>query len=176
MSSSDSTIYIPLEQAAEQYGFSGEALREYVEAGLIPAGKLPDGQYVLLKAELDPSLKIKREEFEHLRGQEISAIDAERKYGVDDSSVNSWAKAGHITVLERGWKLMLDEADVAYCAAVYQAKAKLYGGQMTGVRIFDEAGNPYRVKYQDAAARLRVIRRQQKKKSMKKKTDRVKRG
>lgn len=49
---------------------------------------------------------------------------------------------------------------MAFCAAVYNAKLKLYGGHLTGVPIFDEDGNPYQVKYPDLAAERPTERRQ----------------
>ena len=57
-----SHTYIPLTQAAKRYGFSLQALHEFVEAGLIPAGKSPDGEFLVAVQELDPSLKIIRRE------------------------------------------------------------------------------------------------------------------
>jgi hypothetical protein len=51
------------------------------------------------------------------------------------------------------------EADVAYCAKIYAEKYKAYNGKMTGVTIFDEEGNPYRLKYPEIAAYKRDLRR-----------------
>jgi hypothetical protein len=141
-------------------------LLERVKSGSIASGRLPNGELLVAENDIDPSLMIQREDFEHLRGKKISISDASRKYSdtrvtVTHSNFSRWAKANHIAVLEAGsWKVMLDEADVAYCAAVFKAKYDFYGGQMAGVRIFDKDGNPYQVKYRDVAAVMRAERRQ----------------
>ena len=70
-----------------------------------------------------------------------------------------WSRLGYIK-RESGYRLELDEADVAYCAEIYAEKYRKYGGQLRGVRIFDEDGNPYQLKYPEVAAQLRVARRQ----------------
>lgn len=49
----------------------------------------------------------------------------------------------------------MDAADVAYCAYVYGQKKAEYGGRVAGVKLFDEEGNPYEVKYPDLSARRR---------------------
>jgi hypothetical protein len=49
----------------------------------------------------------------------------------------------------------LDEAEVAYCASVYKKKSEQYGGQLRGVNIFDENGNPYRLMHPELAERRR---------------------
>jgi UDP-N-acetylmuramate-alanine ligase len=61
-----------------------------------------------------------------------------------------------------GRAILLDEADVAYCAAVYKAKHEFYNGQLTGVNIFDKKGRPYRLRYREIADMRRNQRRQQK--------------
>jgi hypothetical protein len=62
-------------------------------------------------------------------------------------------------VLERGYRLQLDEADVAYCAEIFAQKYKEYNGRMSGVRIFDDESNPYQLKYPEVAEQLREERR-----------------
>lgn len=76
-----------------------------------------------------------------------------------------WAANGYITVKKRGYRLQLDEADVAYCAKVYAEKYDEYEGQMMGVRVFDEEGNPYQVKWREVAEQLRAERRAKKEKN-----------
>jgi hypothetical protein len=55
--------------------------------------------------------------------------------------------------------LELDETDVAYCAYIYEQKKQEYGGNIAGVKIFDENGNPYQVKYPEVAEQMRTERR-----------------
>ena len=52
--------------------------------------------------------------------------------------------------------MQLDEADVAYCAKIYAEKYDEYEGQMSGVRVFDEEGNSYQVKWREVAEQRRA--------------------
>lgn len=159
--------YIPLKYAARKYGIPEKALLERVKSGRIASGQLPNGELLVAENDVDPSLHIKREDFEHLRGRSISISEASRKYNVPHQNFSRWAKVGYIHVLERGWKVLIDEGDVAYCAAVYKAKYELYNGQMSGVTIFDENGSPYEPKYPEVAAYKRAVRLRQKQKRRK---------
>lgn len=153
------TTYIPLSQAISKYRVSRKSLLKRIKSGKVSSAKLPDGEYLVAENDIDPSLSIKREDFEHLRGQKISMSDASRKYGIPHPTFSRWAKASFIGVLGRGYRTFLDEADVAYCAAVYDAKYKFYEGKMSGVNIFDENGNPFQSKYPEMAAYKRSIRK-----------------
>ena len=105
---------------------------------------------------------IKRE-FSNLQGQAISLSDAGRKYGLLPSNFSRWVKAGYINVLNRdGYRMLIDESDAAYCAKIYHEKHKEHGGNLKGVMIFDDDGNPYQLKYPDLAERKRRDRRRQK--------------
>jgi len=159
MTISQSQTFIPISEAIRKYGVSKKFLLERIKSGKISSAKLPDGEYLVAENDIDPSLSIKREDFEHLRGQKISMSDASRKYGIPTHNLSRWAKTGLINILERGWKVLVDEADVAYCAAVYDAKYQLYQGKMMGVSIFDKDGSPYQVKYKDIATERRKQRR-----------------
>ena len=102
-----------------------------------------------------------------MRGQAIKVSDAIRNYSTAEVSISqknfsNWAKAGYIKVLGRGYRLLLDEADVAYCAKIYTEKYHKYGGQMAGVHVFDNEGNPYQLKYREVAEQMRVQRRTRK--------------
>jgi hypothetical protein len=154
--------YIPLEQAARKYGVSKNVLRQRVESGKLDFARTPNGDLLVADHDIDPSLKIKREDFEHLRGQAISMSEASEKYSVPQPNLSRWAKLNHIKVLQRGWKVLIDEADAAYCAAVYRAKYDFYDGQMSGVPIFDEDGNPFQAEYPEMAAYRRKLRHRKK--------------
>jgi hypothetical protein len=165
MSFSLSASYIPLKYAAQKYGIPEQSLIDKVKSGSIASGRLPDGELLVAEHEIDPSLNIRREDFAHLRGCPISMSEASRKYSTNETVIpqqnfSRWAQAKYIKVLERGWKVLLDEADVAYCAAVYNAKKKAYG-ELQGVPLFDENGNPYRLKYPEIATKKRQRRRQE---------------
>ncbi len=156
--------YITVPEAVRKYGVSRKTLLERIKSGKISAAQLPGGGYLVAENEIDPSLNIKREDFEHLRGQKISLSEANRKYEIPYQTFSRWANAGFINILERGYRTFLDEADVAYCTAVYNAKYKFYDGKMSGVNIFDEEGNPFKSKYPEMAAYKRALRRRARRK------------
>ena len=159
--------YIPLKYAARKYGIPEKTLLERVKSGSIASAQRPDGELLVAENNVDPSLNIKRDDFEHLRGQKISMSEASRKYQIAHANFSRWTKAGYIKVLERGWKVSMDEADVAYCVAIYNAKQEYYGGQLTGVPIFDENGDPYQAKYPEVAAYKRRVRLRQRQRETK---------
>ncbi len=156
--------YITIPEAVRKYGVSREALLERIKSGKISAAKLPGGGYLVAENEIDPSLNIKREDFEHLRGRKISMSEASKNYGIPHPTFSRWTKSGFIKVLERGYRTILDEADVAFCAAVYKAKYKFYDGKISGVNIFDEHGNPFQSKFPEMAAYKRALRKRARRK------------
>ncbi len=154
--------YIPLDIAVCKYRISKKVLRQRAESGKLKSVRLADGGLLVANHDIDPSLNIKREDFERLRGQEISISEAARNYKIAPRTLSRWADAGYIHVIDRGWKVILDEVDVAYCGAVYKAKYDFYDGQMSGVPIFDEEGAPFQAKYPEMAAYRRKQRHRQK--------------
>lgn len=151
--------YIPLDAAVQKYGISEESLLKRIQSGKLASAKLPNGEYLVAEHSIDPSLKIRREDFEHLRGKGISGSESSRKYGISTANFSKWSRVGYIKRMGRaGRAVLLDEADVAYCAAVYHAKSKTYNGRLSGVNIFDKNGNPFQSKYPEMAAYKRRIR------------------
>ncbi len=133
--------YLPLSEASRRYGISEEVLKRAIESGTIEAIQL-DEEVAVAEGDVEKII-IRREDFEHLRGTPISVREAERKYGISSSTIVGWVKAGYITKLgQAGRRTLLDEADVAYCARVYEIQ-----GGARGRRIFDEEGNPYFLKH-----------------------------
>lgn len=107
--------------------------------------------------------EIIRREFSHLQGQGISLSDASRRYGVKQPTITRWIQAGHIKVLvDEGYRIMIDESEAAYCAKIYQEKLKSHGGNLRGVTLFDNNGNPYQMKHPDLAERKRQSRHRNK--------------
>jgi len=86
---------------------------------------------------------ISREPFEHLRGKAITVTDGALKYGIHRTTIFKWIKQGFVHVLMPGYRMEVDEGDVAYCARVHDARKDL-GGQ--GTPLLDEAGRPYLIK------------------------------
>ncbi len=146
--------YIPLPQAAKRLGISSASLRGLIEGGMIAAVQL-NGTIAVAENDLDQV--ITREQFEHLRGQAITIASAAKKYNLGQMTIRGWIERGYIKVLKAGYGMTIDEADVAYCTAVYQAK-----GGVPGKRIFDEKGRPYQPKHTEWAEYQRERRKRKK--------------
>jgi hypothetical protein len=167
--------YIPLHAAVKRYGIEEKVLTQLISAGMIETKTVSGGILVAVdkdgsetQANEYPQTKeeIITNKFAHLRGQPISASEASRKYSdlhqipISNQLFSRWGKAGYITVLDRGYRLQMDEADVAYCAEIFAQKYKEYNGQLRGVSVFEKNGDPYCLKYKDLARKKRVQRHQ----------------
>ncbi len=111
--------YLPLREAAEKYRVDPDVLTRAVRDGKIKAVRI-NGGFALAEGEVKDfaerrrTVEELRRKYAHLAGQEISVVQAERKYGLSRGSLWRWAKAGYITVLDnRKWSRKLDERDVA---------------------------------------------------------------
>jgi predicted site-specific integrase-resolvase len=152
--------YIPLDQAARHYGLSKKVLTQEIQAGKIQAVQLPSGDLLVAAENNGRDYQTKEEiiaqKFAHLKGHTLNAYQAQQEYNIRHQSFLRWARAGCIEIIHEEERLIeMDAADVAYCAYVYEQKKKAHGGRISGVRIFDEDGNPYQVKYPDLAAQRR---------------------
>ncbi len=146
---------IPIDEAAERLDISVKVLTRCIENGIIKAVQLPNGEIAVSAEEIRP---ITKKQFEHLRGKPITISEASRPrprfdddgnvvggYEVPDPTMRGWIRQGYVRVLEDGYGKKLDEADVAYCAAVYHERKD--AGSMSGEPLFDEAGRPYQLKH-----------------------------
>ncbi len=153
--------YLPLPDAARRYGLSEESLTQLVGSGNIQAVQLPSGELLVAAENNGNKVKTKKEiiieEFAHLQGQSISAYEAQKNYGIHHNTFIRWARSGYIRILKEEEHLIeMDAAEVAYCAYGYKQKKMEYGGKVSGVKIFDKNGNPYKVKYPDLSVRRRT--------------------
>jgi hypothetical protein len=146
--------YIPLPQAAKRLGISPASLQGLIEGGIIAAVEL-GGTIAVAENDLDQI--ITREQFEHFRGQAITIASAVKKYNLGQMTIRGWIERGYIRVLKTGYGMTIDEADVAYCTAVYKAK-----GGVPGKRIFDDKGHPYQPKHTEWAEYQRERRKKKK--------------
>ena len=104
---------------------------------------MPDGEMVVT----EESLPLKKEDlpeykkYLHLKGVGIGIAEAARKYSLNVSSVHRWAQSDYIARLGMDKnKVLLDEADVAYCSEIYhQRRGK-------GKWLFNPDGTPYKPK------------------------------
>ena len=132
--------YISLSEAARRYGISEEVLKRAIESGTIEAIYL-DEEVAVAEGDVE-KIVIRKSDFDHLRGSKIGIAEAARKYGLTPPTVSRWVRLGYIRKIGRqGQKVLIDEADVAYCATIYRLQG---GGQ--GKRIFDQDGKPYQPK------------------------------
>ncbi len=166
------TTYLSVDEVARKYDVKKKVLTQLIDAGMIETHETPSGELLVVAdkngsngQKFQTKEEIIEEEFAHLRGETISASEASRRYSKDEvkiypSRFSDWAKAGYITSEFDGYRLLLNEAEAAYCAKIYRQKFKEYGGRLTGVTLFDEAGNPYQLKYPEVAQQMRSERRQ----------------
>jgi len=139
--------YIPLAEALRRYKVSEEVLKEAIVSGKIRVAYIDEEvtvaeQDVRELAKGQEVVVVRREDFEHLRGNRLGISEAARKYGVHQQTMSRWVNRGIIRKMgQKGQKVFIDEADVAYAVAVYRAKRA-----KKGMRIFDSKGNPYNPK------------------------------
>jgi len=103
MPTSNLPTFLPLPEAALRFGMTEAILYERVEAGTISAGILSSGEIVVSKDNIVPKANgandindrlraIRREDFEHLRGEEITVTEAAEKYGTHRDTILEWTK------------------------------------------------------------------------------------
>lgn len=139
---SDLPAYITLDAATRRYGISAEALTQAIAADTVRAVQIVGQEIAVSVDDVASIAEIRREQFANLEGQPISLSDAAREYGIPQPTLSRWTAAGHIQTLDNsGRAKYVDQADVAYCVAVYKAQ-----DGRAGRRIFDENGRPYRPK------------------------------
>ncbi len=121
-------------QAAEQFGVEAAVLEKLAKDGVIGSKLSPEGELLVLEDEArEIGRRLDRRQWEHLRGRPITASDAERHYGLSKNYYARWSREGHIRKLgEDGWRIWLDEADVAYATAL----AEVSGGLRQGRALF----------------------------------------
>jgi hypothetical protein len=163
---------IPLPEAARKLGLSESRLRRMAEQGKITAGQLPNGEIVVSEnntrqSTINEQLQaINPKHFAHLAGQEISVTEAADKYSREflmpllKHTILLWVRQGHIKVLKpstgRGSRMLLDEADVAYCAKIHTTRQ--HAGVHSGVPLLDKQGLPYLLKHPELSRARRESR------------------
>jgi hypothetical protein len=148
--------YLPLSEAADRYNLSENILTQLIQAGKIEAVRLPSGELLVAANNSSPPKtkeQIIEEKFAHLQNQSITVAEAIEKYDLNRSTISRWKDHEYITVLKPGYRLELDEADVAYCAYIY--KQRKQQDIVFGTRLFDEEGNPYILKHPKLAEKRR---------------------
>ena len=142
--------FLTLPEAARKYGLDEGHLRALVEKGKIRAGVV-SGEMVVseeeVRSEVIEAKGLRKEDLPeykkhaYLKGEPIWIRKAEEKYGIPNQTLWRWMKAGIINYLGKsGNKVLIDEADVAYCNEIYRQ----HGRQ--GRVLFNADGTPYKPK------------------------------
>ncbi len=136
-------LYITPEQAARQLEVNLDSIFQSVDEGKLRAAVMTDGTIGISQQSVNELLPKEAlpeyRENEELRGTPISINEAGRKYKLNTSTLTRWMQRGLIRQLGKdGRKTLLDEADVAYCARVYQSNSG------KGKWVFDQVGRPYK--------------------------------
>jgi len=126
--------WMTITEAAEKFGIESIVLEKLAKDGVIGSKLSLEGEVLILDDEAKEAAKrLDRRQWEHLRGRQITASDAERHYGLSKNYYARWAREGYITKLgEDGWRIWLDEADVAYATVL----AEVSGGLRQGRALF----------------------------------------
>lgn len=126
--------WVTIEKAARQFGIEGVVLEKLAKDEVIGSKRSPEGKVLVLDTEAKRVAKsLDRKQWEHLRGRPITASDAERHYGLSRNYYARWGREGYIRKLgEDGWRVWLDEADVAYATML----AEVSGGLRQGRALF----------------------------------------
>jgi hypothetical protein len=155
--------YLPLSEAAQKYDLSEQVLTQLIQAGKMEAVRLPSGE-VLVPVNNDPQ-KIKTKEqtiaekFGKLMEQPITVSDAAKRYMVLGRTIREWISLDYIKVVDNGYPMKIDEAEVAYCAEIFHERKA--AGIRSGAPLLDEHGLPYELKHPELSAYRRKRRKKQ---------------
>lgn len=117
-------VLLTLTEASEIAQVDENLLHQLVQSGKLKASMMSTGQIVVSKEELQGQLPRElREEYKryaHLAGHGISMRQASLEYSVPHQTISRWVDKGYIQVIgDKGKAVLIDQADVAYCAEVY---------------------------------------------------------
>jgi hypothetical protein len=145
--------YISLNEAGRRLGLNPIRLQDLIRVGTLKAARIK-GETVVDEEKVDEiATQPKKEDLEeykqflHLKREKIWLREAARKYGIHQPTLSRWVQAGHIKRVDSdGYRVYLNEQDVAYCATVYEER------KGSGKRVFNKNGTPYQTKVELKAA------------------------
>jgi hypothetical protein len=139
--------FIPLAEAVRKYNLTEDVLTRLIQDGRINAAQLPSGELLVSDESLNEKTKeqIIEEQFGHLRGQAVTISQASQKYNIAGMTIRDWVARNYITIVDEGYPVRVNEAEVAYCADIHQQRQA--AGITGGVPLLDENGLPYRLKH-----------------------------
>jgi hypothetical protein len=126
--------WLTIDKAAQQFRIEAMVLEKLAKDEIIGSKRSPKGELLVIDTEVKKVARsLDRSQWEHLRGRPITASDAERHYGLSRNYYARWGREGYIRKLgEDGWRVWLDEADVAYATTL----AEVSGGLRQGRALF----------------------------------------
>lgn len=145
------TTYLTPEQARQ-------LLTDLKPGSKIEVRKLPTGE-IAVSDPTQTKEDILKEHYACLIGQPITVSDAADKYRIPRTTIFDWKNKGYVTVLETGYRLTMNEAEVAYCSDIYNRR-KASGLGFRGSPLLDENGLEYELKHENLA-RYRRRRKKQ---------------
>lgn len=118
---------------ADLENLSISQLKNWVERGIVRVDMLTETYpTTMTKFETPEYLQVS-----HLRGVAIGVREASRKYKVPSPTISRWIKRGIISIIGKSAnKLLIDEADVAYCSNIRSQKPG------AGKWLFNSDGTP----------------------------------
>ncbi len=157
--------FLTVDEAARKYGLDLSWLHDLIERGKIRAGVIA-GETIVSEEEVIEKLqreaeKAQRAETSGLRKEDlpeyrmhtrwigvgIGINEAAKEYRIPYVTIYQWMNSGIIRKLGRqGQKVLLDRADVAYCAEIYHKKGA------KGRKLFNSDGTPYKLKRESRRA------------------------
>jgi len=139
--------YLPIAEAARKYGMSVGRLKALINDGTIKAAMVMN-DLVVDEDEVRAKTILRKEDLPeykkhaHLKGTSIWISEAERVYNIPNPTISRWVQMGFIKKLGvHGNKVMIDRADMAYCAEIYHSRQTKQGR-----RLFEKNGLPYKPK------------------------------
>jgi excisionase family DNA binding protein len=116
--------YLTIHEAAKVMQVSEDALNKLALSGKIRS-IMATGTLLVNSRDLrtNPGITAQPEynQFIHLAGVEISMSEAERRYGVLQSTISRWVRDGLIAKIgKHGLQVMIDEAQIATAATIYK--------------------------------------------------------
>jgi hypothetical protein len=119
--------YLTRAEALKRYPLAEAELDRLLAEGRVNTALLaPDKVLLIYDDDLAAYIAgrdIKPEKFAHLRGNLMGIGEAAREYKLSQVTISRWASQGKLEIKgEEGQKKLVDEADVAYLAALGRAK------------------------------------------------------
>lgn len=97
-----------------------DIFRKLVTERVIPSKDIDGVDYIDQEEAERVAQRLDRRQWAHLRGQGLSVTSAAKQYGFNSKTLWNWVNAGHVRVLEEGaYRVLVDLADVAFCAALF---------------------------------------------------------